>query len=166
MNTSLRGENGRREMAHYSAKFKTKMVRKMLPPNPISACALEEKVGVSHASLSRWLRESRMMTPMAKYKNKKKWTTAEKLRVIVESTQLNDEELGEFLRREGLHQVELDQWRQAAEAAVSNSSKRKKVSSEVKRIKELEPELRRKEKALAEAAALLILKKKVTVQAV
>ena len=95
-----------------------------------------------------------------KYKNKKKWTIAEKLRVIVESMQLNDEDLGEFLRREGLHQAELKQWRQAAEAAMSNSSKRKKVSSGVKRIKELERELRRKEKALAEAAALLILKKK------
>jgi chromosome segregation ATPase len=43
-------------MVHYPAKFKAKMVSKMLPPNPISACALEEKIGVSHASLSRRLR--------------------------------------------------------------------------------------------------------------
>jgi transposase len=148
------------EMVQYSARFKAKMLKKMLPPDPISATALEKKVGVSHSSLSRWLNESRMMVPMANHKKKKKWTTAEKLRVIVESTQLRDEELGEFLRREGLHQAQLDQWRQAAEAAVSTSPKRKKASLEKKKIKELERELRRKEKALAEAAALLILKKK------
>ena len=101
-----------------------------------------------------------MMAPMTTRKTKKKWTAAEKLRVILESMKLCDDELGEFLRLEGLHQAELDRWRQAAEAGVSDSPRRKKASSEKKRIKELERELRRKEKALAEAAALLMLQKK------
>jgi hypothetical protein len=74
-------------------------------------------------------------------------------------------ELGAFLRREGVHEAELEQWRAAAiEAAKSaldgGPAKAARGGGEGKRIKELERELRRKDKALAEAAALLVLQKK------
>ncbi len=70
---------------------------------------------------------------------------------------LEGEELGEFLRREGIHLAELEQWRKLAEQALG-SPVRLAPSKETRRLK---AELARKEKALAEAAALLILKKKV-----
>jgi len=63
-----------------------------------------------------------------------------------------------------LHEVHLEQWRrrvtEAATEALQSKSSRKKVSAEAKRVRQLERELRRKEKALAETAALLVLKKK------
>jgi transposase-like protein len=91
----------------------------------------------------------------------KKWTAAEKLRVVVEASRLDDEKLGELLRREGLHEAVLARWRADAEAAVVGGGSRKKApSAEAKRIKDLERELRRMEKALAEVSALLVLKKK------
>ena len=65
------------------------------------------------------------------------------------------------MRREGLHATELAVWRTAAEAALSESSRRATPTAESRRIQELERELRRKDAALAETAALLVLKKKV-----
>ena len=78
---------------------------------------------------------------------------------------MSEQELGGYLRRKGLHQAQLEQWRrrvtEAATEALSSKSSRKKASVEAKRVRALERELRRKEKALAETAALLVLKKKV-----
>lgn len=75
---------------------------------------------------------------------------------------LPPEELGAFLRREGVHEAEVEQWRaailEALEGGVAKGSGR---GVDGKRIKELERELRRKDKALAETAALLVLQKKV-----
>jgi transposase len=79
----------------------------------------------------------------------------------VESRDLSEEELGAFLRKEGLHQAQLEEWAKAMYSGLSAPKKSKTTSEDAKRIKKLERELRRKEKALAEAAALLILQKKV-----
>ncbi len=146
-------------MVEYSEAFKSKMVRKMLPPGAVSANALAIETGVTQSTLSRWLKEAHTVGVMDK--PAKKWTPAEKLRVVVESSKLGDSGLGEFLRREGLHEAQLKEWRAAAEAAFLDVGRSTKRSPEAKRIKELEWEVRRKDKALAEAAALLILQKKV-----
>jgi transposase len=144
----------------YSEAFKAKMVRKMLPPSSMTAAALADEVGVSLPTLSRWLAAARNVPVMNK--PPKKRTAAEKLRVVVESGRLNDAELGEFLRREGVHEAQLNEWRKSAEAALADAPRStKKKTPESKRIKALERELKRKDKALAEAAAILVLKKKV-----
>jgi hypothetical protein len=157
------------EMVH-SEKFKVRMVAKMLGPHAMSANSLSGEVGIGQPTLSRWLREARTVPAMTKESDRKKakgrglrpqdWRPEEKLRVVVESQGLADEELGEFLRKEGLHQAQLDEWSATAHASLLVCKGVKKVSPESKRIRELERELRRKEKALAETAALLVLKKK------
>lgn len=153
-----RGES-RCEAVEYSEEFKAAMVRKMLPPNARSASELAEEVNLPQPTLSRWLREARSVGGMTSSRSKQ-WTTAEKLRVLLEAEQLDDDKLGELLRREGLHEAQLKGWREDVEAALSSGRKSAKPSPEARRVKELERELHRKEKALAEAAALLILKKK------
>lgn len=90
----------------------------------------------------------------------------EKLRIVLAAHGLPDEELGAFLRREGVHEADLEAWRQALHGAALASlggpgSEAAKERADTKRIKQLESEIRRKDKALAETAALLILKKKV-----
>ena len=90
---------------------------------------------------------------------------AEKLRLVKEAAELPEEELGAFLRRNGLHEAQLEEWRhkveEAALGALEKSKKgRRQASPEAKRIRELERELNRKDKALAEVTALLALKKK------
>jgi transposase-like protein len=142
----------------YTEAFRAKMIRKMLPPGAVSANALAAEAGLHQGTLSRWLKEARTVGVMDK--PAKKWTPAEKFRVVVEASRLSDKELGEFLRREGLHEPQLKEWRTAAEAGLVDTPRSNKKSPEAKKIKALEREVLRKDKALAEAAALLILKKK------
>ena len=86
------------------------------------------------------------------------WPATERLRVVMEASRLRDEELGAFLRREGLDEAIIAEWKAAVLEALGPQPK---LSADSKRVRELEKELRRKDKALAETAALLVLKKKV-----
>ena len=93
------------------------------------------------------------------------WSSADKFRVVVESAGLNETELAEYCRRKGLYVEQIQAWRIACEQTNASADTQTKVSREqskqaAKRIKQLERELQRKESALAEAAALLILRKK------
>ena len=89
------------------------------------------------------------------------WKPEEKLQILAEATGLAGDALGALLRREGLHEADLAEWRRAALAGLAPSAKSPSSSGDAKRVRELERELLRKDKALAETAALLVLKKKV-----
>jgi transposase-like protein len=149
----------------YSDSFKSKMVRRMTGPEGLSANALSLEMGLSQPTLSRWLREatSDMVSTMPNTQPKKKrpqdWTPGEKIAAVAQAAGLSEEELGAFLRRQGLHQTQLDAWRTILVEALN--SKPRPAAAEKRQVRELEKELRRKDKALAEAAALLVLKKKV-----
>jgi transposase-like protein len=165
----LGGEAGFGFAMEYSEKFKASLVRRMAGPRAVSASALEAEVGVPQPTLSRWLREAGSVGGMtdddgkasAKTRARKAWTATEKMRVLVATSGLDDAKLGEILRREGLHSDDLQRWRDDALQGLSPGRADKKASAADRaRIKELERELHRKEKALAEAAALLVLRKK------
>lgn len=144
----------------YTEAFKSRMVRRLVGPSARSANAVAADVGVSQATLSRWLAAARTVGDMTRATTKK-WTGVEKLRVVREAHGLSDQALGALLRREGLHEAQLTAWRAVAEAALAEPTRgRAAPSVEAKRIKALERELRRKDAALAETAALLVLKKK------
>ncbi len=153
---------------NYPDTFKRRMVSRLSGAGAMSATALSQDVGVSQGTLSRWLREAGSIEAMSKNKSNsahqspREWSIEKKIRVVYEAMLLSDDELGEFLRREGLHEVQLHEMRQAVEEALSGGKKRaaKKSRIDAKKIKKLERELIRKEKALAEVTALLVLKKK------
>ncbi len=163
----------------YTDMFKNAMIQKMAGPDAISASALSKKVDVSQATLSKWLRMAGVgssynfpnnahgYTNMAKIKSPKRpndWNAEDKLKVVMEAASLDDEQLGEFLRKKGLHQIHLEQWRlQMLDGLQNGFSKKsaKQKKADAKRIRALEKEINRKDKALAETAALLVLKKKV-----
>lgn len=159
---------------NYSETFKSQMVQKLTRPGGPSATRLAMEVGVHQSTLSRWVREAHyvpwqrtLSTPdepriAMPARRPQDWTAEEKLAVVIEAASLSDEELGAFLREKGLHQANLMQWRQTILAGLAESKARpsSKPTAETRRIRELERELARKEKALAEAAALLLLEKK------
>lgn len=148
-------------MTRYSAAVKERMLRRLSGPAAISANALGRETGIGQTILSRWLREATTvdrMTPNAK--KGRKWTGAEKLRVVIAARGLNEAELGALLRHEGIFETDLVAWRGVAEAALSDSVRRPGDSEAVRRIQALERELQRKDAALAETAALIVLKKK------
>ena len=93
------------------------------------------------------------------------WSPEEKLTAVLEAASLSDEQLGPFLRSKGLHETHLQQWRLQMLHGLGKQPKRKSSGksnpAQTKQIRDLEKELHRKDKALAETAALLVLKKKV-----
>jgi hypothetical protein len=86
-------------------------------------------------------------------------TPEEKMRLVLEAARLQGEELGAFLRKEGVHEVELRDWQKAMLDGLSGGRPALR-GTDAKVIKNLEKELRRKDRALAEVAALVVLKKK------
>jgi hypothetical protein len=91
------------------------------------------------------------------------WTPQQKLAAVMEAASLSETELGAWLRRKGLTEEHLRQWREALEERASSvfaPREPRASSASRKRVKELERELKRKDKALAETAALLVLQGK------
>jgi transposase len=163
----------------YPDMFKNAMIHKMTGPGAISASALSKQVDVPQSTLSKWLRMADVGSSynfpnitkdyikMAKINNPRRpndWSAEEKLKVVMEAASLDDEQLGAFLRQKGLHKTHLEQWRLQMLDGLQNSFSKKKANqkkTDAKRIRTLEKEINRKDKALAETAALLVLKKKV-----
>jgi len=159
----------------YFVAFRNEMIQKLRSPRGPSAVDLAEKVGVHHGTLSRWLKEATTLdsvteqdderkpsTPSRAARRPEDWPPEEKLRAVQDARGLVGEALGAFLRRHGLHEADLAQWRQHADqAALAALGGRRQRNAEQRRVRQLESELRRKDRALAEAAALLVLSKKV-----
>ena len=140
----------------FSVAFRQKMVERLTGKNAVSATQLARETGVNQQNLSRWLQEARSLPLVAdRPKPVRMWTIEQKVRVLADACHLDGEALSAYLEREGVRRAEYEQWRVALDEIGIAST------STSKRIRQLERELARKEKALAEAAALLILKKKV-----
>jgi hypothetical protein len=141
----------------FSVAFKQKMVQRLTGKNAVSASQLAREMGIRQQSLSRWLEEARSLPIMPSRPRSlvRDWTVEQKARVLAEAAKLDGEELTTYLEREGVKLPEYEQWRLALDEGGGASA------ATNKRIRQLERELARKEKALAEAAALLVLKKKV-----
>lgn len=154
----------------YSVEFKQAMVQKMLEPPGRSASSLSQDVGVSKSTLASWRNMAVAMghkkdTRTAKHQRGNERSGEEKLRILMQVEVLKEEELGGFLRKEGVYEAQLENWRKELVNGLSGDESKKELRAQLKaeraKNKILERELHRKEKALAEAAALLILKKKV-----
>ena len=140
----------------FSLPYKQKMIERLTGAGAVSARQVARETGISQETLSRWLREAHSLPDVpTKKRQSKSWTIDEKIRVLAEASRLTGSQLSSFLEREGLLLAELEQWR----LALGDETKASVATT--KRMRRLERELARKEKALAEAAALLILKKKV-----
>lgn len=153
----------------YSGRFKARMVERMLRRGGPSAYALSQEVGVSQPTLSRWKREAASLFDVSDEteqpepeRRPEDWTAEEKFNAVVEAAAVDDADLGVWLRRKGLKEEHLRQWRATMREGFSKP--RRATTPEVaarKEIQRLEKELQRKEKALAETAALLVLQGKV-----
>jgi len=141
-------------MRPYSVAFKEKMVRRLTGKDAVSAMQLSKETGIRPQSLSRWLAEARSLPWVPSQKPaSRQWTLEQKARILAEALPLSGEQLSTYLRREGVKLGDFECWRLALQQQGKDSA------ASVKLIRRLERELARKEKALAEAAALLVLKK-------
>lgn len=140
----------------FSQAYKQKMIERMTGKDAVSARQVSQETGISQTTLSLWLQDARSLPLMAPRKRRTKpWSVEEKAQVLTDTARLTGGELTDCLGQHGLLLAELEQWRLALDEEGRASM------ATTKRIRKLERELARKEKAPAEAAALLVLKKKV-----
>jgi transposase-like protein len=149
----------------YSAERKEALLRQMMPPQNRLVSELARESGITEQTLYTWRRQLRNQgTPVpGSGKNAEEWTSEDKFAVVLETAALNASELSEYCRRKGLFAEQIATWRAACMAANATQQTRGQQAQskeDKKRIRQLEKDLQRKEKALAEAAALLILRKK------
>lgn len=145
-------------MARYTQELKSKVVARLLPPEAGSLEAISQELGISIGTLERWRSQA-----LGEPAHERSWTAAARLDAILTTAALDEHSKSAWCRSHGLYPQELAQWQQAATQALEHPGAAAAPSvgrDERARIKELERELRRKERALAETAALLVLSKK------
>ena len=153
-------------MKQYAEEFKESVIARMLPPNNEGIPELAMETGIPKDTLYSWRIKHRKskVDRAAKTDRTGGFSSEEIYSIVVETASMNENELSVYCRRKGLYAEQIDIWRkhcQQANSAQSARADRGLIGKHVQKIKSLESELRRKDKALAETAALLVLKKKV-----
>lgn len=154
-------------MFQYSEERKNAVIRKMLSPEAMSISELSRREGISKWTLYSWRKQvTTGDSPLTKRGRSSSNLSAEaKFAIVVETATLSEVELSRYCREKGLFPEQVKAWKQdciqgAASAPQQTHRERAELQKERQRNKKLERELRRKEKALAETAALLVLRKK------
>mgnify|MGYP006180711313 CR=1 FL=1 len=157
-------------MNRYSPERKAAILKKLLPPFNMSVAEVSRQENISSVTLYTWrkqLLEKGVVVPDSQSPDQ--WSAEAKLAVVAETLACSEVELNEYCRKKGLFPEKVKAWKDSflnSQRPTEKPSKAKMKEEaaaarrDKKRIHELEKELRRKEKALAEAAALLVLQKK------
>ena len=147
-------------MARYGQGFKDRAVARLLPPESATLEVVAREVGIGAGTLARW-REGLQSRPA----RGRAWTAVARLEAVITTAAMAEAGKSAWCREHGVYPAELDKWRASAIAALSEPEEERAspqaTRQDRKRIKELERDLLRKDRALAETAALLVLSKKV-----
>jgi transposase len=147
-------------LARYGQDFKDRAVARLLPPESAPLEVVSRETGVSTNTLERWRSEE-----LTKPARERGWTAAARLEAVIATAAMDETARNAWCREHGVYPQQLQQWCDSATQALAEPAEERASPRQTKqdrqRIKELERELRRKEKALAETAALLVLSKKV-----
>jgi transposase-like protein len=151
----------------YSEERRSAVLSKLLPPQNRSVLQVSQEERISVGTLYHWLEKAKMkgeVVPGNK-KTTDAWSAEARLAVVIEVAALSAAEFSQYCREKGLYVEQVSAWREACldgqrSAGEQRVAEREELRVGKKRIRELERELRQKEKALAEVAALLVLRKK------
>jgi len=162
--------------ARFTQSFKIQAVEKALSRSEhTSLLEVAKTLGVGHSTLSKWIVKSRnnefdeqtnelIRSDMAKDKRPQDWSLEERFNMVLKCNSLDNEAVSSLCRERGIYPHHLEQWKldfvkgSTADSSAKDVSQMKILKTENKNLKK---ELNRKEKALAETAALLVLQKKV-----
>tara|TARA_R110002095_G_scaffold664_4_gene3154 strand:- start:1586 stop:2083 length:498 start_codon:yes stop_codon:yes gene_type:complete len=154
-------------MFRYSEERKNAIMQKMLSPINMAVSELAHAEGLSTKTLYRWRKEANSGSVYVSRKgsSSEQLSAEAKFAIVVETATLSEHELGQYCRERGLFPEQIKAWKHAfIQGAKPDPTQLKAdkeaLSKERQRSKDLERELRRKDKALAETAALLVLRKK------
>nr|WP_279025411.1 IS3 family transposase [Gibbsiella quercinecans] len=147
-------------MKRISPERKSAALAKLLPPYNMTVTAVAQMEGISEATLYYWRNKAKaegIPVPGAD-KTTDQWSADARLAVIIETATLSEAELAQYCRKKGLYPEQISQWKQGF-LQVSSPNDKVALKQIQKENKQLKRELVRKEKALAEAAAILVLRK-------
>ena len=151
-------------MARYSQELKEQIVRRMMPPNNQSVAEVHRQTGICRPTLYAWKKrfQERGFVVPSKPTPADRWDARAKLATVIQTALMNEVERAAYCREHGLYVEQLDAWKRAFEAleTAGKATDSAELQAERRKSRQLEKELRRKERALAEAAALLTLSKK------
>ncbi len=150
----------------YSYEFKAQAVEKVLSREPgVSFNSVAQSFGIDHSTLRRWVAKSQINhlseENMIKEKTPQQWTPEQKLQAVIACESMDAEQASSWCRENGIFPHHVKTWRKEFSGGSPESSGKTRIRQLTQENRSLKKQLRRKEKALAEAAALLVLKKKV-----
>ena len=148
-------------MARYSIEFKKSIVRKCLLPESPGVYRTAEETGISVQTLYSWIRQLREDAELGTEQGGER-SILEKQELLLEASSHTPDSLGEWMRERGVHEEDLKLWRKEVRNALKRNDIqiKRELAAEKKKVKSLEKELRRKEAALAEVTAIMVMKKK------
>ena len=153
----------------FTQEFKVQAVEKALSQcDDDSLEDIADDLGVGYSTLQRWIALAKKHqleihqtgSQMTAEKRPQDWSFEERLSAIIDCGHLDEAAINEYCRNKGLYPHHIQQWKKSFATAPSNKAVNSDSKQLKQEIKQLQKELNRKNKALAEAAALLILKKK------
>lgn len=151
----------------YTKEFKASVLKRLEQPTTDTITSLSEELGVPRTTIYQWIRKKEKDNNRTSISHKptSKWASEDKFHVVLETSTLTEVELAEYCRRKGIYVDEVNTWKEqclkANQTTIEDPKELKEsLKEEKERNKKLEKELRIKEKALAETAALLVLRKK------
>ena len=152
----------------YTKEFKDNVLRQLQPPINKTVGEIYVEMGIPESTIYTWIAKARkegQLIPNSSLSNEDKWRKEDKARIVIETYTMNEQELGEYCRMHGLYSTDVKRWHQILESSFTAKKPSKELEQELKaqrdENKKLAKELQYKEKALAETAALLVLKKKI-----
>jgi len=146
-------------VARYGQGFKDRAVARLLPPQSASVDEVAREVGVGAQTLQRWLGDA-----LSRPARERAWTAPARLEAVIATASMDEAARGAWCREHGVYPQQLAQWRDSATQALAEPEEARaspqQTRQDRRRIKELEREVHRKDRALAETAALLVLSRK------
>jgi transposase len=149
----------------YTKEFKDSVLKRLDQNETVTS--LSDEFNISKSTIYQWVRthNRKQKNNSIHLKSKSNWTSEDKFQVVLESSSFTEAELAEYCRRKGIYVDEVKAWREQCLKANETTTEDPKLLKETLKAekelnKELQRELRHKEKALAETAALLVLRKK------
>ena len=156
-------------MALFSQEFKVQSVEKAFSRRTDQTLKkIADDLGVGYSTLQKWIRlakQNKLENPetiMSKEKSPQNWNKPQRLEAIMHCHSLNEEQVSAYCRENGIYPHHIKAWKteflsdnNASETLSKQAQKRLKQEN-----KRLQKELNRKDRALSETAALLVLSKK------
>jgi transposase len=161
--------------ARYSQSFKRQAVEKALSrADGTTLAEITDSLGIGCSTLNKWMVKSRnqqlgsssehdsaSIGGVRKEKRPQDWRQEERLDMVVACGGLDEAAMNQLCRERGVYAHHVAQWKQEFIRGLT-ANERTDAKSLKGEVRELKKELNRKDRALAETAALLVLQKKVS----